>query len=87
MGGNAPMGAQMVLHATPGVVAVGKVSLVSENRGWRIQQLVVLPLGHTVAAGQRGPGLDGKVAGLQPQEPLRRRHVPRARRRPTGALT
>lgn len=62
MGGDAPMGAQMMLHATPGVVAAGRVSLVVENRGWRTHELVVLPLGQTAAAGQLVPGADGKVA-------------------------
>lgn len=62
MGGDAPMGAQMMLHATPGVVATGKVSLVAENRGWRTHELVVLPLGQTAASGQRVPGADGKAA-------------------------
>lgn len=61
MGGDAPMGAPMMLHATPGVVAAGEVSLVAENRGWRTHELVVLPLGQTAAAGQRVPGEDGKV--------------------------
>ena len=61
MGGNAPMGARMMLHATPSVVAAGQVSLVAENLGWRTHELVVLPLGQTAAAGQRVPGADGKV--------------------------
>lgn len=61
MGGEAPMGSRMMLHATPAVVAAGKVSLVAQNRGWRTHELVVLPLGKTAAAGQRVPGADGKV--------------------------
>lgn len=62
MGGDAPMGARMMLHAAPGVVAAGKVSLVAQNRGWRTHELVVLPLGKTAAAGQRVPGADGRVS-------------------------
>ncbi|MEO8828383.1 hypothetical protein [Lapillicoccus sp.] len=61
MGGDAPMGARMMLHATPGAVAQGQVSLVAENLGWRTHELVVLPLGQTAAAGQRVPDADGKV--------------------------
>ncbi len=61
MGGDAPMGARMMLQATPGAVAAGQVSLVAQNRGWRTHELVVLPLGKTAAAGQRAPGADGKV--------------------------
>ena len=62
MGGDAPMGARMMLRATPVVVAAGQVSLVAENRGWRTHELVVLPLAQAAAAGQRVPGADGKVS-------------------------
>lgn len=62
MGGDAPMGAVMMLQATPQVVAAGKVSLVAQNRGWRTHELVVLPLARAAAAGQRVPGADGKVS-------------------------
>lgn len=61
-GGDAPMGAVMMLQATPQAVAAGQVSLVAENRGWRTHELVVLPLGQSAAAGQRVPGADGKVS-------------------------
>ena len=62
MGGDAPMGARMMLRATPVVVAAGQVNLVAENRGWRTHELVLLPLGPAAAAGQRVPGADGKVS-------------------------
>lgn len=62
MGGDAPMGAVMMLQATPQAVAAGKVSLVAQNRGWRTHELVVLPLGKTALAGQRVPSADGKVS-------------------------
>lgn len=62
MGGDAPMGARMMLRATPAVAAAGKVSLVAENRGWRTHELVVLPLAQAATAGQRVPGADGKVS-------------------------
>jgi uncharacterized cupredoxin-like copper-binding protein len=62
MGGVAPMGAQMRLLATTTQVPAGKVSLVVSNRGWRTHELVVLPLGAGVAAGQRVVGSDGRVS-------------------------
>jgi uncharacterized cupredoxin-like copper-binding protein len=61
MGGTAPLGAHMMLRAAPQVVAAGQVSFVGQNRGWRIHELVVLPLPAGTAAGQRAPGADGKV--------------------------
>jgi uncharacterized cupredoxin-like copper-binding protein len=59
--GTAPMGAHMMLRATPATVAAGQVSLVASNMGWRTHELVVLPLAAGAAAGQRAPGADGKV--------------------------
>jgi uncharacterized cupredoxin-like copper-binding protein len=61
MGGDAPMGARMMLHAAPTAVAAGTVSLVARNMGWRTHELVVLPLAGRSSAGERVPGPDGKV--------------------------
>jgi uncharacterized cupredoxin-like copper-binding protein len=61
MGGTAPMGAHMMLRATPASVPAGKISLVASNMGWRTHELVVLPLAAGASAGQRVPGPDGKV--------------------------
>ena len=61
MGGTAPLGVRMMLRAAPGTVATGRVSLVASNMGWRSHELVILPLGAGMSAGQRVPGTDGKV--------------------------
>ncbi len=61
MSGTAPLGAPMILRATPTTVAAGRVSLVAQNVGWRTHELVILPLRTGSAAGQLGPGADGKV--------------------------
>ena len=61
MGGTAPMGARMMLRATPGSVSAGTVSLVAQNMGWRPHELVILPLAPGASAGQRVPGSDGKI--------------------------
>ncbi len=61
MGGTAPLGAPMALHATPTSVTAGTVSLVAQNMGWRIHELVILPLAAGAQAGQRTSGSDGKV--------------------------
>ena len=61
MGGTAPLGAHMMLHATPAAVRAGTVSLAATNMGWRTHEVVVLPLPPGQAAGQRVPGADGKV--------------------------
>jgi uncharacterized cupredoxin-like copper-binding protein len=61
MGGVAPMGARMVLRATPTAIAAGQVSLVVENMGWRTHELVILPLAPGAQAGERVPGADGKI--------------------------
>ncbi|HYO86024.1 MAG TPA: hypothetical protein VES01_06160 [Dermatophilaceae bacterium] len=61
MGGDAPMGARMMLYATPGTVPAGQVSVVVSNLGWRTHEVVVLPLPAGTAAGKRVPGADGKV--------------------------
>ncbi len=61
MSGDAPMGARMTLAATPSAVHAGAVSLVGQNLGWRVHELVVLPLAAGVTAGHRVPGADGKV--------------------------
>lgn len=62
MGGDAPLGGPMMLHAAPSVVPAGTVTLVVRNMGWRTHELVVLPLAGRSQAGQRVPGPDGKVA-------------------------
>ena len=61
MGGDAPMGARMMLRATPSTVAAGQVSLVVSNLGWRTHEVVVLPLPAGAAAGQRVPQANGKI--------------------------
>jgi uncharacterized cupredoxin-like copper-binding protein len=61
VGGVAPLGVQMMLHAVPTVVPAGKVSLVARNMGWRTHELVVLRLADDASAGQRVPDADGKV--------------------------
>lgn len=61
MGGDAPMGARMTLAPTPSTVAAGAVSLVAQNLGWRVHELVVLPLVGGAVAGHLVPGADGKV--------------------------
>jgi uncharacterized cupredoxin-like copper-binding protein len=61
MGGDAPMGGRMMLHAAPTAVAAGTVSLVARNMGWRTHELVVLPLAGPSSAGERVSGPDGKV--------------------------
>ena len=61
MGGTAPMGAYMMLRATPASVPAGQISVVVSNVGWRTHELVILPLAAGAVAGQRVPGADGKV--------------------------
>lgn len=61
MGGTAPLGMRMLLRAGPGSVPAGRVSLVAANRGWRMHELVVLPLAAGRSDGGRVPGSDGKV--------------------------
>jgi len=62
MGGTAPLGARMMLHAVPARVPAGPVRLIAYNMGWRTHELVVLPHTAGAAAGQRVPGADGKVS-------------------------
>lgn len=59
--GTAPIGARMMLGALPASVPAGKVTLVAQNMGWRVHELVILPLADGAVAGQRVPGADGKV--------------------------
>jgi len=61
MGGTAPMGAHMMLRATPATEPAGTISLVASNMGWRTHELVILPLSAGATAGQRVHGSDGKV--------------------------
>jgi uncharacterized cupredoxin-like copper-binding protein len=61
MGGDAPLGRRMMLHAAPTTVAAGTVSLVARNMGWRTHELIVLPLTGASNAGGRVAGPDGKV--------------------------
>ena len=61
MGGTAPMGARMTLIAQPASVPAGQVSFVVANLGWRIHELVVLPLAAGASAGQLVPDSDGRV--------------------------
>lgn len=62
MRGDAPMGARMMLQATPSNVPAGTVSVVAQNLGWRTHEVVVLPLADGASDGQRVPGPDGKVS-------------------------
>lgn len=61
LGGVAPMGSRMMLHAVPVSVPAGQVSFVVGNMGWRTHEMVVLPLARGQVAGQRVPGRDGRV--------------------------
>ena len=61
MSGTAPLGAPMMLRATPTTVAAGQISLVAQNVGWRTHELVILPMKTGSAAGQLVPGSDGKI--------------------------
>ena len=63
MGGVAPPGARMMLHARPRRVPAGDVTFVVTNRGWRTHELVVLPLAPDVPAGRRR-GPPRRVRGL-----------------------
>ncbi len=62
MGGTAPLGAHMMLRISPATIPAGQISVVASNLGWRTHELVILPLAAGAAAGQRVPGVDGKVA-------------------------
>jgi uncharacterized cupredoxin-like copper-binding protein len=62
MGGTAPLGAHMLLRISPATIPAGQISFVASNLGWRTHELVILPLAAGAAAGQRVPGVDGKVA-------------------------
>lgn len=64
MGGTAPMGAHMMLRASPGTVPAGEITFVAVNRGWRDHELVIMPLSAGSVAGQRVPGPDGKVSEI-----------------------
>ena len=61
MGGTAPVSGHMRLLAVPASVRAGQITFVVYNRGWRIRELVVLPLASRADAGERSPGRDGKV--------------------------
>ncbi len=60
--GVAPTDARMMLHAVPTRVPHGSVTLVVRNRGWRLHELVVLPLSAGAAAGERPVGSNGRVS-------------------------
>jgi uncharacterized cupredoxin-like copper-binding protein len=62
MGGVAPLGYRMMLHASPAVARAGPVSFEVANMGWRTHEMVVLPLPPGSAAGQRTPESDGRVS-------------------------
>ncbi len=61
MGGDAPLGAPMLLQAAPTVVDSGPVTVVASNFGWRTHEVVILPLTAQQQVGQRPVGSDGKV--------------------------
>jgi uncharacterized cupredoxin-like copper-binding protein len=62
MGGTAPMGAHMMLQATPATVGAGTVTLLATNLGWRTHELVVLPLTAGASIGRLVPNTTGKVS-------------------------
>lgn len=62
MGGIAPMGAHMRLVASPNATSTGVTSIVVKNLGWRIHELVILPLPGSQNSGERVPGANGKVS-------------------------
>ncbi|TPG17028.1 hypothetical protein [Pedococcus bigeumensis] len=62
VGGDAPMGARMMLDAAPASTSAGTVTFVASNMGWRTHELVVMPLSDQAAAGRRVAGADGRVA-------------------------
>ena len=61
MGGDARLGADMMLRAVPAALSAGTVTFVVTNMGWRTHELVILPLGAGASAGQRVPGPDGRI--------------------------
>ncbi|MBO0845190.1 MAG: hypothetical protein J2P22_07230 [Nocardioides sp.] len=61
MRGAAPLGAHMMLRAVPSLMRAGQVGFVVANMGWRIHEMVVLPLAPGQPAGERVPGADGRV--------------------------
>ena len=65
MGGTAPKGAHMQLVVSPNKTSVGVVSIFVENLGWRIHELVILPLSTNQRVGQRIPGSVGKIRELR----------------------
>jgi uncharacterized cupredoxin-like copper-binding protein len=62
MGGDAPMGARMMLHVAPAAISAGTVTFVASNMGWRTHEPVVMPLPDQASAGQRVAGPDGRIA-------------------------
>jgi uncharacterized cupredoxin-like copper-binding protein len=61
MSGTAPRDAHMMLRSDLVSVPAGKVTLVASNRGFRIHELVILPLAEGAQAGQLVVGAGGKV--------------------------
>jgi uncharacterized cupredoxin-like copper-binding protein len=55
------MHGRMLLVAVPHVVSAGQVTFVAVNRGWRLHELVVLPLGSHTPIGRRSVGADRAV--------------------------
>jgi uncharacterized cupredoxin-like copper-binding protein len=51
----------MMLRAAPDRAPAGQVSFVVANMGWRVHELVILPLAPDRSAGQRAPRSDGRV--------------------------
>lgn len=62
MAGIAPVGGHMMLRAVPATVPAGEVSFEVANMGWRTHEMVVLPLAPGRSAGERVPGVDGRIA-------------------------
>lgn len=62
MGGIAPMGAVMMLQASPATVPAGQITLTASNMGSRTHELIILPLAAATSAGQRASGADGEVS-------------------------
>ena len=56
MGGATPLGGHMMFQSVPAQVPAGQISFVVGNMGWRIHELVVLPLAAGQSAGERIAG-------------------------------
>lgn len=60
-GGDAPISSHMMLRGTQATLPAGEVSFVALNMGWRVHELVVLPLSSGRTPGQHIPAANSKV--------------------------